>query len=56
VSAVSLPSEGGCHIVHIPEPLDGLGRERQRLAGGVADTLPGSDGVAGERFDQERES
>jgi hypothetical protein len=47
--------EGGGDVVEVHQAFGRLGRERQRLAGGVADALPGGDGVAGERLDQEGE-
>jgi hypothetical protein len=47
--------EGGRHLVHVHQALDGLVRKRQRLACGIAHTLPGSDGMASQRLDQKGE-
>lgn len=55
VAGCAVP-EGRSHVVHVHQPSDGFRGERQRLAGGVAHLLPRSDGVPGQRPDEEGES
>jgi hypothetical protein len=50
-----LVPEGGGDVVEVHQALDMLGREIERLAGGIADALRGGDDVASPRLDQEGE-